>query len=196
MGVKHKAVKVKGEVLRAEEWNEDHDAPLSALDDVEITTPADKEVLTFESATGLWTNKPAPAVTPIKQFFEKYLTADFSLATPGTWYDVLTLTADFYGGYVETHVLPIIYKDLGPGDVDLINVAIRIDGVYKRIYPYRFFNPATVEYRIYVVCPLIHIEKLTAGSHTIKFRVYTAGGYAYVQGGSDVTILYVKEYVS
>jgi len=38
--------------------------PLTQHSDVEIVTPADTEVLTYEAATALWKNKPAPAAAP------------------------------------------------------------------------------------------------------------------------------------
>jgi len=38
--------------------------PLTEHSDAEIVTPADAEVLTYEAATALWKNKPAPAAAP------------------------------------------------------------------------------------------------------------------------------------
>jgi len=38
--------------------------PLTQHSDVEIVTPADAEDLTYEAATALWKNKPAPAAAP------------------------------------------------------------------------------------------------------------------------------------
>jgi len=97
MAVKHKAVKAKGETLKAEEWNQPHDAPLSALDDVEITTPANGEVLTYESATAKWKNKPAPvgAVDRLTLIKEITVASD-------------TNTIDITGLDINTHKIYII----------------------------------------------------------------------------------------
>jgi len=58
--IKHKAVKASGDVLYASEWNDEHshDLVLNDLTDIEAPTPANKDLLAYESATGKWKNKP------------------------------------------------------------------------------------------------------------------------------------------
>ncbi|MEM4067268.1 MAG: hypothetical protein QXV17_10475 [Candidatus Micrarchaeaceae archaeon] len=60
MAVKHRSVKNSGDVLYASEWNDRHDAPLEALDNVQIANPQNGQVLTYNASLAKWINQAPP----------------------------------------------------------------------------------------------------------------------------------------
>jgi len=195
MAVKHKAVKVKGEVLRAEEWNQPHDAPLSALDDVEITAPADGEVLTFESATGLWKNKPAVGVSPLKQVIFDYLTTDKEITTKNVYYTVFSKTITTNGGYVEIHAIVQYNMYMGAGVLNGTYSTIVIDGTMKKRAIQHMSNPTGVTRYIRQIVILHWMEQLPAGTHTIEIQANSIDvSTGFIEADIGSTSLIIKEY--
>jgi len=145
---------------------------LGDLENIEITAPADGEVLTYESATALWKNKPpAPAVNVYTVLGTTDVTTTSTTFVP---MPDMTLTATFGAKTVLVLFIAPLRISKGTGTYPLGRIRLLIDGVEKtRSRMGLVYGVSHVD----IPMNLHWIEDLTAGSHTfqIEWRVEYAG---------------------
>lgn len=133
------------------------DMILSDLDDIEITAPADGEVLTYEAATSKWKNKPAAAAA-INAYIVKGTTDTSTTST--AWVDVaqMTITETFAANKLLIIFNMSLSNDMAP------DVGIEVDGVIVRQVRGEGYG---ISHHSQVM-EVVSLETVTAGSHTIK----------------------------